>query len=335
MKTGIATVACGHPAYGRYAAALAITIRASGYTGPLAVLYSVAKVRGMGVVDSLSYMTDAQRALFTDFVLVPESFYTYKKTDTESTFAFHLPKMYLDVLSPYENTLFIDSDTVIVHDLNSHVNDLRASGHDFLTQVNSMTRLAMDGTIKLYDTKPYYTYWSGDGDGKAPVSVIRQLQKTGLIGLNSWLPQSQSTYLWFTPGGHNIFTTARKILQAKAIEPFGWSGSVPDEAYFNAAYAVTGRPKPQTYRPIFSPVVGLPAHYRSGHTKWSRELLIDILHHDGCIGYTPAMEGANVPHAIPALYNEIVTDACKKLHMPATGLAWKQKSTFNPLRRTG
>lgn len=88
---GIIIIACGHPYYGRMAAGLAATIKASGTLLPITVLYHG---------NALLHLSDAELKLF-HAKLIPDKYIkgSYLRV-----------KLCLPDLSPYSETLYLDAD---------------------------------------------------------------------------------------------------------------------------------------------------------------------------------------------------------------------------------
>lgn len=341
MDTGILTLAAGHPQYGKYAAALAVTLRAKGYTGPLSVLYTVSDVGGKKDVHSLSDIQPDHRDLFDAEILVPNELCFYERPHgniIKRTKAYHLPKLSLDLLTPYTNaTLFLDADTAALTDLTPHIEGLLDSGQTFLPQCNNIAKRSADGKDTLYPATPYYTYWTHGLENAVPTKIFDDLRACALGHMmqgERWLPQTQTTYMWLTKDGFDVMRTARELLLSNSLAVGGWAGSVPDEAYINAAWCLTGRGQLPPYRPVLCPVVGKASDYVPLAKGWTSANIAAAANLGGCVAYTPAFEGSG-NFAIGEFYNRIVSESAIALRVPAAGLHWVRKSTFNQQRVNG
>ena len=94
MKKGILVLAIGHYNYGRMAAALAASIKATGSEWPIHLVHTE---------ESLSRLSPDELALFDSMALVPEKY--IEPVPIRS-------KMFLYQLSPFDQTLYLDADLV-------------------------------------------------------------------------------------------------------------------------------------------------------------------------------------------------------------------------------
>lgn len=99
-NTGILLLAMGSPAYGNYAANLAMSIKFNYPNIPIAIGYAgqaISHIKG-----------DKRIELFDHIIEIPEAYYK-----SGSNFAWIKAKNYIHSITPFENTLFLDADIVL------------------------------------------------------------------------------------------------------------------------------------------------------------------------------------------------------------------------------
>lgn len=97
-EKGILLLALGNSAYGRMAAVLAATIKATGTAIPIHLAYTESAIR---------YLTDNEKALFDSMAIIPEKYYTWN-----GQAKWIMAKVFMYQLSPFEHTLYLDCDIV-------------------------------------------------------------------------------------------------------------------------------------------------------------------------------------------------------------------------------
>ncbi|HET6255856.1 MAG TPA: hypothetical protein VFE32_17395 [Puia sp.] len=97
MEKGIVILALGHPNYGRMAAVLVALIRCMNRKLPIALLTNHAGAR---------HLNAEERKLFTLVMELDPLYYTA----ADGTFSPLMPRVYLDILSPFDRTLSLDGD---------------------------------------------------------------------------------------------------------------------------------------------------------------------------------------------------------------------------------
>jgi hypothetical protein len=114
MEKGIVIIALGHPNYGRMAAVLAATIRCMNTQLPVALLTNGAGVR---------HLNEQERKLFSHVIELDPLYYTA----SDGTFSPLMPRVYLDIISPFDRTLSLDGDQVWIqgNDPQKVIDDLR------------------------------------------------------------------------------------------------------------------------------------------------------------------------------------------------------------------
>jgi len=118
MTTGILLIGIGHKNYGCMAANLAMSLRANGCHLPITLVTQA---------DTITRLDEDYKALFTEIKEIPPHCYTLKDNET----CYIKAKAHMDELTPYDYTLFIDADVIMIN--NHKINEVIAAlnGIDF------------------------------------------------------------------------------------------------------------------------------------------------------------------------------------------------------------
>lgn len=206
-QRGILLLATGHPYYGRMAYNLAMSIKAVDADFPICIIHSER---------SLNHLSDNQKKYFDEMILLPE--------DEAKGFA---GKLHLDLLSPFEETLFLDADMAWLpkkgpNDLFNELSEVEYTG---------ITEGYYDIDTQNRDeiSKKYY-FWA-DLD-----EIIKKYEiESGKI--YQW--RSEVIYFKKTDRVRSFFATAREIHSShglKSIIMFGHQ--IPDELGINISAAI-------------------------------------------------------------------------------------------------
>lgn len=191
MLRGIILIATGHGNYGKLAYNLALTIKAVDYI-PIAV-----------VTDSvgLSHLRENERNIFDHIIDIPEEY--------KDGFG---AKLFLDKLTPFKKTLFLDADMLW---LSKNPNELFEilEGKQFAT--------ITEGDSENENLK--YYFWANKDEIKEAYGVKK-------------IPQIRSEVIYFEDS--KVFKTARKLKPENKLKTIRYFGEqIPDELYFNIACA--------------------------------------------------------------------------------------------------
>jgi len=194
MLAGIVIIATNHPYYGRMAYNLAVTIKAS-ENFPVTLLYQS---------PAINHLSTNQRGIFDELIEIPSE----------------IPggwgaKLYLDKLSPYHETLYLDADMLWLpyrkpSELFEELNPYEYTG-------------ITEG--KTGDPNLAYYFWADE-------SEIREKYKVESVY------QWRSEVIYFKKET-KLFNKARKInptVALKSVKKFGTG--IPDELYINIAAAL-------------------------------------------------------------------------------------------------
>ena len=108
------------------AANLAMSLRANGCELPITLVTQL---------ETITRLDDDYRKLFTEIKEIPSNCYTLKDNNT----CFIKAKAHMDELTPYDYTLFIDADVIMIN--NGKINEVIASlsGTDFAIKNSGFT----------------------------------------------------------------------------------------------------------------------------------------------------------------------------------------------------
>lgn len=206
-KRGICIIAFGHPYYGRYSFNLALSIKAVDKDFPIAIIHSEG---------SLSHLNTQQRSFFDHFILLPES----------EAKGFGC-KLHLDLLSPFEETLFLDADMAWMPKRSPH--ELFEELKDY--EYTSITEGSYD--IETSDrekaSKRYY-FWADPDE----IKKVYKLEKGTLY---QW--RSEVIYFKKTKTVKSMFKKAREIYSKPKLNSIIHFGNqIPDELAFNISAAL-------------------------------------------------------------------------------------------------
>lgn len=137
---GVLLIALGHQQYGRMAFNLLVSIRAADPDMPVALVHNDT---------SLSHLTQRQREMFSQLIRCPDELYNHNGGR-----AYVKPKCWAYDLSPFDKTLFLDADMVLM--AGKRISTLMAelSGKDFTIKNTG----SYDIETKQHAGNPQYGY---------------------------------------------------------------------------------------------------------------------------------------------------------------------------------
>lgn len=197
VHRGIVIVACGHPYYGRLAYNLALSVKAVDSDFPIACIHSES---------SLSHLSEDRRKVFDHFILLPGGH------------GFGC-KLHLDVLSPFEQTLYLDADMAWMPKRRPEELFEELEQFEFTSITEGHTE----------DKSPKYYFWADPEEIRAKYKVNGRIYQ--------W--RSEVMYFKRTARVKKMFSKAREIYSnpdLKSIIRFG--NQVPDELAINIACAI-------------------------------------------------------------------------------------------------
>lgn len=209
---GVLLIALGSPQYGCYAANLAASIRYNDPGLPIHLVHTA---------ESTTLLGAEHLALFTSHTVCPLDAYVSPDSGTRQ---FIRAKTWMYELSPFEETLFIDVDALILpgHSLTELMTQLSASCH-FTMQNRGCIDLSRNEKFKDY------TVWCDIEEFKRHYG-----QRKGLFY------QYQSEFAFFKKNKKNktYFDLVRELYDRPPIPAEGFDNGIPDEYCFNIATAL-------------------------------------------------------------------------------------------------
>lgn len=249
-KHGVLLIAIGHPYYARMAVNLAVSLKWHDKKLPIAIAHS-----GEGV----GLLTDEQRDVFDKLIDIPDK---YIGSDP------YKAKLYLDKLTPFDRTLFLDVD-MIASPVNCIVNLFgQLKGCEF-TMIN---RKRVDT-----ESQEVLSRW---------ISLKDVREKYGFEKI-----YDVSSELIYFEKGTKVFATARKIYDKPKVNVGTFGAGTPDEAYFMLAleemnYVLHDTP--------FEPTYWEPRYFPKQH---SRDKIQEY--------YALSVGGAFTSHHITKIYDSL------------------------------
>lgn len=203
---GIILIAIGDPYYGKMAFNLAVTLKAN---EPVSISL-IHDNEGIG------HLSQSQQKWFDNLLPLPSRFdYVGSKREILR------PKTLLNVLSPYDETIYIDSDTIW--------NPTRRVQNIFDELSGVHFTIANRGYTKQETGMAGFSLW-------APIEEIRKEH-----GIDSYLDVS-SEFIYFKRGAisEEIFSTAANIFETDPVSYRYFAGGKPDEPAFAIALSKLG-----------------------------------------------------------------------------------------------
>lgn len=208
IKRGIILIATGHPYYGRMAYNLACTIKASEDV-PIAVVYS-----GAG----LSHLSMQQLNIFDQVIPLPEAI--------GPGFA---PKLYLNELSPFDETIFFDADMLWLPKRKPSELFDELAPHDYTGITEGWHDL--DHQEQKHVNQAYY-FWA---------DIVEISKVYGIKSGKIYQWRSEVIYFKKNELTDRFFKTAQQIHDNPGLESIRRFGTyVPDELAINISAAIHG-----------------------------------------------------------------------------------------------
>jgi hypothetical protein len=212
---GILLIAVGHKNYTRMASMLAMSIRANGCELPICLATDVVQI------------DEHYQQYFNSHVIVPQHCLEWRGNT-----CYIKAKAHMDELTPFEYTLFLDSDIILVN--NGMINEV----------IDSLKNV--DFTVKNSGAKNF-----GDiDDGEMQWANLNEVKEAyGFINEVIWNVHSE--FIWWKKG-HKLFKQWVDNFENLKVEPIEFAGCVPDELPLWIAMSQLGVvPHKNPFRPIF------------------------------------------------------------------------------------
>jgi hypothetical protein len=291
---GILLIALGHNQYGRLAYNLATTIKAANQNINISLVHNNS---------SITHLSDLQKSIFDKLIECPLDYYTH-----QNKFCAVKSKVYANVLTPYDCTLFLDSDTALMpnKDIYNFINQLE--GLDFTIKNSGYYDVA---TSTRFDSILY-------GYSVKPEEIVKEYKAKDKV----WQVQGEVFYFEKTKKSEILFNEAQKAFTSqKLILEHGFAGcSMNDELAFIIGLIKSGiNPHVNRWMPSYW-------HYLNGGGK-----PLDISY-VVCEYYFLSVGGNNVPKEVSNMYNNIISKSTNALKVP-NRFKFENKINYLPERK--
>jgi hypothetical protein len=209
---GIITIAVKHSLYGRYAYNLAVSLRA---TNPIIPISIIADEIG------ISHLNESQRAIFDHIITPSLSDYSNGEKITPLNLKYHLYKY-----SPYENTIFMDADTILTPTAN----------------VGGM-----------FESLQGINFTIANRGEQTPQEGVSQWVMGKNLDVPYWYDLS-SEFIYFEKGvvAKNVFSDALKHYKQGVLPTKAFAGDKPDEPFLMLGMIDNGiKPHKVPFKPSF------------------------------------------------------------------------------------
>jgi hypothetical protein len=287
-KSGIILVSLGYQLYGSCAVNLAMSLKSHDPSVKICLVHDV---------DSISHLTAEEKKLFDIMLLAEPADYTIGTTKQ-----YQRMKLCVNKYTPFDNTLYIDVDT------------LWFPGKSVLELMESLKEfnffIGHNGTydpVTKQKTNVNYTYW----ENPAAIAAYFKLQNT--------LPQTISGVFYFTKNKwtEKVFARGLEVYNDKLAPCIKWANGKPDEYCFNVALSEAGYTQRNCHFVYFDKTNGI----------LDRQVIYDNF-------WGIAAGGNKLSLELTSLYNELVNlfveqfgFITKRLHVDKAKVI-KERNTF-------
>jgi len=219
-KTGILILALGNVRYSRMAMMLAASIKANGCTLPIAVAQDVDQI------------SDEYRKYFDQFITIPTHCYTHQEKIC------HIKaKAHMNEISPFDETLFLDADIILINNgmINQVIDDL----------------IGIDFAIKHSGGTPY----DSEKVTKELMQWANLLEVKAAYGFtNEMIWNVHSEFIWWKKNESNnkLFAKWIETFETLKVTPIQFAGCIPDELPLWIAMCITGaKPHNDMFHPTY------------------------------------------------------------------------------------
>jgi len=263
---GIVTIAMKHPLYGKYAYNLALSAKSADMNVQVAVIADE---------EGLRHLHPGQRMIF-DYIIEPKSSKPL------------VNKFYLDRLTPFDETLFVDADMIF-----SPMADFNEFWRSMTTIEWTMANRGKDDIVKGISE------WTTKEDIAEAYGEVEQ-----------WYDLS-SEWIYFKKNdlSYSIFANAEMYYEDDKLKVREFAGDRPDEPYFNLSLiSVNHKPHQAPYQPTYwQPAMkGFPGvmGIKKGWMAFS-------------------VGGKSIPQQQMQVYDELAKNASFRMNMPSMKIAQK------------
>ncbi len=195
---GILLIAIGHKNYGCMAANLAMSLRSNGCELPITLVTQP---------DTISRLDESYLKLFSEIKTIPPHCYTLKGNDV----CFIKAKAHMDELTPYDYTLFIDADVIMINNglINKFIEDLKCV--DFAIKNSGYT------PFDSQTITPQSKQWA---------NLLEVKESFGFTNEKIWNVHSE--FIWWKKG-HPLFAKWVENFENIRVNNIEFAGCIPDE----------------------------------------------------------------------------------------------------------
>lgn len=292
MKQGIILIACGHPYYGKMAAAVAASIKAVENVSICLLHHGKA----------VSYLDEKELALFDIKEILSDDLVS----NADGSFNPLKARMHMYDLTPFEETLMLDVDNIW----------LKKKPSEVFESLKEVSFTIQNTGYTLCDAKAdeQYSVWADIND---IIKAYKLQGKKFYQTLGEWI------YFKKDNKAKKLFTAALKIFNAKPkIKVHSFIGqTVPDELAFSIAMALTDiYPHADKYLPTTFFDINSLAQNRFSHIYQLTDKY-----------FTISLGSNRNPVNTVTMYNTLSAAAYQKLGLQ-NPYKWKSKKTFLPER---
>ena len=198
--TGILIIAVGHKNYGQLAGTLAASIRANGCDLPIHLVYEE---------DTITRLDDQYLSFFTSKSIIPKEYITH-----EGETCYIKAKCYMNNLTPFENTLFLDADIIMIN--NGKIKDViyTLKDTDFAIKHSGGTKFDSETITK---------------DSQQWANLLEVKKAYNFTDEIIWNVHSE--FIWWkkTEANNELFNKWIYHFNNLKVEPIVFGGCIPDE----------------------------------------------------------------------------------------------------------
>lgn len=225
MHKGFLIIAVGHRNYGQLAGTLAASIRANGCDFPIHLAYEV---------DTIARLDEQYLGFFTSKSIIPQECITLgDKT------CYIKAKAHMNELSPFEETIFLDADLILLkgNRVNTIFDELKV----------------VDFTIKNSGISANFETLKGDENQWAPLKEIKE--KFEFTNQDVWNIHSEFIYWKKNKKNDELFTNWVENFENIRTSHIEFGGCIPDELPLWIAMCQLGIiPHQAEYKPTYWPM---------------------------------------------------------------------------------
>lgn len=268
---GIVLLALNHPYYGNYAAQLAASILFSAPDTKITLLHDK---------KGITHLNSKRLSLFDNVIEIEEKYYK-----VNNRYEYLKPKAYINELSPYDITIFLDADMLWLprKPITSVFNEL----------ADVEFTMANRSSIDILKAKIGFITWCN------PAHIVEKYNVSGIL----YNLSSEFFYFKKTKEIHKFFKAVQKHFEKLKVSHLQFASGTPDELPFTIATLETG------ICPHKTPY--LPSYWQQFRNERLQPCDMYNLY------YAYSCGGAVQSEAVKKFYNNLANFYCNKLGLGA------------------